>query len=261
MTQCPEHEDLFEYALAGLEPGQQEKVRHHLGSCRGCQDQIREYARVHEGLALCAPDVDPPAGLEAGVMARIRRERAAAQNEPARDRLRLGGWAMFWMRVGPVFAVMSLVMTGAAFLYMNKSIQWQRVAQAPSADPSLDQARLHSLMAGADIRTVSLKGMDGHGCKGAIVCSPDSKYLLVSVDKLHRCSYGRLYTVWLEDSNGTTRKLATFAPEQDEVPQNYLVEMNRAMGNVSGKKVKITLQLDGGEEPDGELYLASATSL
>ena len=72
---CPCDENLFDFALDGLDPKSHAKVREHLGDCPRCADQVKDYAWVSEGIALCAPQVEPPQGLCDKVKSRIRDER------------------------------------------------------------------------------------------------------------------------------------------------------------------------------------------
>lgn len=72
---CPCDENLFDFAMDGLDPKCQAKVRKHLGECPRCLEQVKDYAWVSEGIALCAPQVEPPAGLCDKVKSRIRTER------------------------------------------------------------------------------------------------------------------------------------------------------------------------------------------
>ena len=75
---CPCHEDLFDFTLDGLDEKTQTKVRKHLGDCPHCRDQVKDYAWVSEGIALTAPQIDPPANMCDKVKARIRAEAAQA---------------------------------------------------------------------------------------------------------------------------------------------------------------------------------------
>ena len=60
---CPCVENLFDFALDGLDDASKAKVREHLSDCPRCRDQVKDYAWVSEGIALCAPQVDPPSDL------------------------------------------------------------------------------------------------------------------------------------------------------------------------------------------------------
>jgi hypothetical protein len=222
--------------------------------CRGCREQLAEYAMVSEGLALKAPGLEPPRSLEAGVFKRIRAEQKAAATVPAAS---LGGWPQFWMRLGPVFAVVGVVMTGMAFLYMQKAAEFRNAAAAYSG---IDHGKLQQLMTHSGVHTVNLKAAGDKGCSGSITCAEGSRFMLLSVDKLHRCPLGRVYVVWAASKSGEVKRLASFVPAGED-PQNILVEMEKGV-SVSGlKEIKVTLQQKTTDLPDGEIYLASNTSL
>jgi hypothetical protein len=67
-----DHHDAAAYALGALGPGELTLFEEHLASCGQCQAQVAEFAAVAEALALAAPAAEPPADLEAKVLAAVR---------------------------------------------------------------------------------------------------------------------------------------------------------------------------------------------
>lgn len=107
---CPACETLVEYALEGLKGREKEGVRRHLEECPACREQVRDYLQVNEGLALNAPAVECPSGFSGRVLQRIQAE-CPHPHASAPAPAQLEGWPRFWMTMGPVFALLSLLMT------------------------------------------------------------------------------------------------------------------------------------------------------
>lgn len=194
---CPCHEDLFDFALDGLDAKGKESVRKHLGDCPHCRDQVKDYAWVSEGIALTAPQIDPPVDMCDKVKARIRAEKEA---NPAPilnlGRDPLAGWPRFWMRLGPVFALASLMMTVLAFaaVFMRPVPQAQPVANAVMDSPSM--------------MLVSLKGESG--VKGSLFVAPGMSQAVLKVHGLKACQAGASYGLWACPKGGKPSLLGSF---------------------------------------------------
>lgn len=251
MSGCPEQEDLFEYALDGISPQMHEQVKKHLGMCRGCQDQIIEYALVSEGLALITPQLEAPSSLEAGVFARIKEDKGT--RAPVNL---MAGWPAFWMRLGPVFAVLALGMTLMAFTALQKLDSLQAGKPVLTAQSGIDDEKIHELLMSSQVKTINMPSVDGKSCTGTITCAKDSRYVMVSVHKMKSCPLGRVYMVWGHDNkSGKVSKLASIEPAGLGA-QSFLIEMDHVMGERDS--FSVTLEPEDSTSPSGPLYLASS---
>ena len=88
-----------ELALDELTGAERAAALTHLGSCAGCRAQVADLAAVADSLLLLAPPVEPPAGFESRVVARIA---------PAPPRRR-------WPRLAAAAAIAAIVGAAAGF--------------------------------------------------------------------------------------------------------------------------------------------------
>ena len=93
---CAEVEELAaELALGGVGGAERAAALAHLARCDACRTLVDQLARAADTLLLLAPAVEPPAGFESRVLARIA---AAAEpvplRRPSRRRLWLGAAAV-----------------------------------------------------------------------------------------------------------------------------------------------------------------------
>jgi hypothetical protein len=202
---CPCHEELFDFALDGMDTKQQEKVRQHLADCPSCCDQVKDFAWVSEGIALSAPQMDPPANICDKVKARIRAESESVQAPVMRlGRDPLAGWPRFWMRLGPLFALSSLMMTALAFF---------AVFVRPSAKPTLPLATevASRLLNSPSMILVSLAGQgESKDCAVSLFAAPGFQQILLKVKGLKACSQGAAYALWCSEKGGKASRLGSF---------------------------------------------------
>ena len=62
------------YLLGGMSEGEAGDLERHLGVCPGCRREVTALRPVVDGLALSAPEAEPPPELFARLMDRVRRE-------------------------------------------------------------------------------------------------------------------------------------------------------------------------------------------
>jgi hypothetical protein len=242
---CPCDEDLFDFALDGLDLPTQSKVREHLSLCPRCADQVKDYAWVSEGIALCAPQAEPPAGLCDRVKDRIRSEGMGGRvSIEYRDKV-MQGWPLFWLRLGPVFACSSVLMACAALWAM---------LQMPKPQPALQGAE--ALLSSSTSKHVALSGMGaGASSSGELTLQGGSDTVLLSVKDLAPCAQGRFYTLW-ELSSGKTLRLAGFQTESPAAC-TYVLHLAQPMSLDPGATFQVSLE-QSGKSPQlqqGPLYL------
>jgi hypothetical protein len=197
---CPQCETLVDYALDGLPADQQEGVRRHLDDCPPCREQVRDYIQVGEGLALCSQQVDAPPELCNKVLARLKQDAP-----PPPSAFVAGGpqgWARFWMLTGPVFALMSVVMTlvAAAALLGRRppagpANPLAAASQAVLSDPKASHVSLSGPASGAGAELVICHGMD---------------HAVLTCRDLPASAPGQSYALWLQLGGQAPQRLARF---------------------------------------------------
>jgi hypothetical protein len=242
---CPECETLVEYALEGLDPRQWEKVRRHLAECPPCLEQVRDFWQVREGLGLCAPECEPPEDFSARVLARLH-ESDVSRMPLDKPRQRLDGWPRFWMTLGPVFALMSVIMTGVAALAI--------VGRGGATKADNELARLgQELMDDPHAVRVTLFPAAGRGAsRGELLLCPGKSVAFLRAERLSKCPQGNNYAIWEQRSGAQPRRLARFSVEADGSSRHLL---NLDGPWTGGTKLSFSLTQDSGSQP-GELWLS-----
>jgi hypothetical protein len=257
---CPPSEDLFEFTLDGMPAAQQEKVRKHLSRCFACREQVKDFAWVSEGIALSAPQVDPPSNLCDKVKARIQDDPEGGHPSPtapnvvqqsvAEPQDPLAGWPRFWMRMGPVFALASLLMTMVAMVAL--------IAKSP-APSSPEQTLLAS-----QHQELELEGQGaGAGASARIAFREGEGVVWMKVAQLRPCPKGRLYTLWARDASGKFCRVAGFHTESSG-DSSYFLKLDKPLSLGKGD---LTFEVTA-EAPapvpasaQGEVYLRGRVKL
>jgi hypothetical protein len=199
LSHCPECSTLVDYAMDGLEEGQQAKVLKHLSGCPPCMEQVRDFLQVNEGLGLTVPESDCAEGFEKRVLERLKRENAQPLR-PIPMQVALGGWPLFWLRIGPVFAAMSLVMTLVAFGAVMHS-----GGAAPAAPSTTLGQMTDALLKDPRALHVTLTGAAGTG--GELVLCPAMKNIYLQADHLAVCQKNNSYVLWVKPQGPGTEKI------------------------------------------------------
>ena len=205
LDSCPQCETLVDYAMDGLEAGQQGTVRKHLAECPPCMEQVRDFLQVKEGLGMAVKLEECPKDFNARVLARLKEEGPSVP-APVVTRPLLEGWPMFWMRLGPVFAVTSLLMTFVALAAVFHS-----GSQAPGSS-ELTQAT-EALLNDPHAFHVALTGAQANG---ELVLCPGKRSIYLQADKLSACKRGRNYVLYMQPQGQTeAQRVAGFMVESD----------------------------------------------
>lgn len=213
---CPQCETLVDYAMDGLEPGQQGTVRKHLSECPPCMEQVRDFLQVKEGLGMSTPQEECPKDFNAKVLARLKQE--APRPQVLVQTRAVDGWPLFWMRLGPVFAGTSLLMTFVALA----AVFHGGGSAAPSAE--LSQAT-EALMKDPQSLHVALAGAQG---TGELVLCPGRRAVYFQAEHLSACRRGSNYVLWMQpQGQAQPLRMAGFMVESDgrhlqllELPQS-----------------------------------------
>jgi hypothetical protein len=253
LQHCPECATLVDFAMDGLEDGQRSKVRQHLTECPPCMEQVRDFLQVNEGLGLNTPQAECPEGFEQRVLQRLKQEGQAAPSRAQPPTF--GAWAMFWLRLGPVFAVLSLVMTFVAFAAL-----WHSGASAgPSSE--LSQAT-EALMKDPGAMHVALAGSLGNVIsKGELVLCRGKKLIYFNADNLGACRKGANYVLWMQTQDSAqTRRLAAFVAEADG-KHFELLQLPQALDAKGSVKFMVTQDDMGSKPAHSAAWLAGTATL
>lgn len=259
LRSCPECATLVEFAMDGLPEGQQDKVRRHLADCPPCREQVRDFWQVREGLGLCSKQENAPADLASKVLARLHEIPVEAgvalpgtSGPPAVRRGHLGGWPRFWMTLGPVFALLSAVMTAVALA----SLLGPKPALPADNDLS---AIANAIMNDPHAARVSLAAAGpSQRASGLLVLCPGMDHAYFHCDNLSRCPLGRNYVLWMKQPSGSPQRLARFDVEQDG-SSVHLLQFDGAF-KASGP-VDFTVTQESGGESSGPAWLKGSVTL
>jgi hypothetical protein len=202
LNRCPQCETLVDYALDGLPPEQQDGVRKHLDDCPPCREQVRDYLQVGEGLGMCAQQVEAPPELCNKVLARLKQD--APPPPPSARELRGGprGWARFWLLAGPVFALMSVLMTLVATGAL--------LSRKPAADPANPLAALSSAVLDDPKASRVILSAAGSDAAADLVLCKGMDHAVIQCRHLPPSAPGQSYALWVQLGGAAPQRLARF---------------------------------------------------
>lgn len=178
------HELTAGYALDALDPDERVAYEAHLAGCEQCQDDLRDFLRTTEALAVGASGPAPSPGLRNRIVAEIRSESrqnvVALESRPRR-------------RLVPVLAAATAI---AAVVAVALGVRAAHLSgELGDARSALEQAQASSAVLGDPAaRRVPLQ--PGAEAKGELVVGSDGKAVLV-VDDLGRAPAGKTYQLWI----------------------------------------------------------------
>ena len=174
------------YALNALSEDERRQVEAFLADDEAARQDLRDYQRLTESIALTAPAQRPPSHLEEQLLMRARRSR--------RRPVALGVLA--------AVAVVALV-AAVAFLGLRSA--------APSAQSVYDQ-----MVAGSDYVAVALVPALSPDIAGQLVYRPDSDTAVIRVSNLPPLNADQAYQLWLVDESGSVSG-GIYRPNDDTV--------------------------------------------
>jgi hypothetical protein len=216
-------------------------------------EQVRDFLQVNEGLGLAAPQTDCPEGFEQRVLQRLKQEGQA----PLPRRMApmpLGGWMMFWLRLGPVFAGLSVVMTFVALAAI-----WHSGASAGSSN-ELAQAT-DALLKDPGALHVALASMGAVPGTGELVLCPGKKNVYFSAEHLKPCRKGASYVLWMQpQGSAQTQRVAGFMVEADG-KHFQLLQLPQAIEAKGAVKFIVTQDDMGPKPAHSDPWLAGTATL
>lgn len=221
------------YALACLDEGEIQEVETHLSSCAKCQAELAIYRELSGQMAYAVPQIDPPAGVRAAILARLP--------VAAMPQTRKSWWQSLqesFTRLSPAWAVASLALIG--FLVISNLFLWNQV-QDLRARP--DQPMAVVGLIGTEFAPES---------SGTIVISRDGLYGTLVVDHLPFLEESQQYQLWLiQDGQRTSGGVFSVS---DHGYGSMEIESPQPLGSYHG--FGITIEPAGGSPgPTGDRVL------
>lgn len=244
---CPGCESLIEYAMDGLEPAQQQKVLKHLMDCSPCAEEVRAYMQVNAGLAGLVEEAEAPGHIDAKVLERVRQDSYEERcNKPRR--IGIGPWSLFWLRLGPIFGVMSLVMTFVAL-----GAVWHGGAKS-----ALGLSDADALVNDPLAKTVSLESSGAKGPHGKLVLAKGKDCILLNLLGLKPCAAGKRYVLWLQREGAPSYERLASVHIDDSRESSHFTHLASVLDATGATRVLVTLEdTKGAAQPDPKAALLS----
>ncbi|MDZ5713668.1 anti-sigma factor [Jeotgalibacillus haloalkalitolerans] len=234
--QCDHVLDYYNQHLDDIEKAAFEK---HLSECADCQEILADLKSLEDTLPYAADPVEPPAGMEERIFAKIE---TADRPEPVKPApLRPSKKKRQWM-LPSIAALLAISLFGNAYLFTQLSDEADIVQQA-TIDQVLQYAEL-APTAGDASGTAS------------IIEQGEEKRLVVQASNLAALSEEEVYQVWLLQ-DGQPERAGTFVID-NEGRGSVIFTLNEEYAERDWDTVAVSLEPDANSElPEGEIILAS----
>ncbi len=194
-------------AIGDLDQEERRSIERHLPVCSRCRALGQELDEVLSGLALLAPARPVPAGLGAGVLARIRADATGTEvwQMPApvgglRSRLTVPAWLGAGLGSAAVVVIAALGLQVGSLRAENDG--WRQLAQAATAELET-RASAMAVLADPAHATAWLAPSEGRTGHGALVLFvPGAAEAWVVADDLPPTPEGFVYRFWHADEAG-----------------------------------------------------------
>ena len=240
-TQMPHAAEalLGAYALGALTEAEALQVEAHLAACEQCTARAAEFQQIASGLLHLAPEVKPPAGLRARLIAALDgTAQPAPRSYPAGRRL---GW------VGALATVALLALNLAQWV-RNASLQAQLESLAAQQRAGQTAQALRSYPSS---RVVEL---EAEGIRGTLVYDPGFPLAVLYIWGLENPGQQQSYQAWLISADGTRTSGGLLELPEEQGFAWLVVHAPRPLQDYSG--FGLTLEpADGSPLPTGPRIL------
>ena len=209
---------LGDYVLGELSPAEMRNVHSHVQVCSSCAAEARELGLAFQSIGLAEEPVTPPPALRARVLADL------AQQGPSRARPGAQSAHKWKGSIHPAWlaaaAAVILILGGWLALALQRTADLRddlRSADAEIArlqdDMSMTVAQADlavSILTARDMRRIDLAGLGASRETTARAYWSLSRGLLIVADELPTPPTGRVYQVWLSDSDSAAPVSAGF---------------------------------------------------
>lgn len=175
---CAHARELLPELAAGVATGEERGTAlRHVAGCPDCRRELDAYAGTVDDLLLLAPEIEPPAGFESTVLARIAPDAEGPTTRPASHRRPGAAWRRWSLRVATL---------GAAAALAAGAVWWQTAPDRHLAEGykrTLNVAHGSYLTAGSLTVSSSTWGT-GYGQRAGTVFAyqGDPSWLLITVE-------------------------------------------------------------------------------
>ena len=227
------------HALGALTEAEALQVKAHLAACEQCAARSAEFQQIANGLLHLSPEVKPPAGLRARLIAALDvSPQPARRSNPAGRRL---GWA------GALAAV--------ALLALNLA-QWARNASLQSQLDSLatQQRAGQTALALRSYPSSRVVELEAEGIRGTLVYDPGFPLAVLYIWGLVDPGPQQSYQAWLISADGTRTSGGLLELPEEQGFAWLVVRAPRPLQDYSG--FGVTLEpADGSPLPTGPRVL------
>ncbi len=265
---CSEIRDIIDaYALGSGSPEEAAQIESHVAECIRCWDELGKSQRTAALLALSAPMMDVPEGLEDRIMAIARQEAAAGERperrQPLLQRLRLS-WASTAAGLG-VASVVALAFAGVLQAQVNdlKSENDRMESQMRGTTQELED-RVRNANDAADnaeglaisLVSISPQGVEMKPAADSAVFytwSADGEVGWLMCEHLADAPDGMVYQVWFNEDTVNSPAVA-FIPEDGDC----LLPVDLAALTMTPTGIGISLEESGVTSDGPDHWLAYA---
>jgi hypothetical protein len=200
------------YALAALEPDEEERFLAHLPSCALCERAVVEHTETLAHLAYAASSETPPHSLLQGIRAGIV-ESGRSGEFPAPLRLEL---ARSRRRDRSVRMMTALIGVAASLIVVAALLLANRGLSSQERGAQLDATRLSATVSSLLVPGARKIDLTGTGGRGAVIVNGRSVSLvLTGVAANDRRS--SIYVLWEKTTFGDVRAVGSFDVKSSEV--------------------------------------------
>jgi anti-sigma factor RsiW len=245
-----DHADLRQLAagaaLDDLDPTERAELDAHLARCSSCAALGAELDDVLADLALVAPEMRPPASLQADLLATIRAESPAPRVQPFRRPAPAGPvvphpawggapWRLAALTGLAAAAVLAVALAGLGMRIQSLGGELDTLRTALAADEAVI-----AVAANPDHRTASLHAPSGPSA--TVVWLPGTRDAWLVSRDLPATPSGRVYQLWHADGTGV-HPLGTFSHDgSGTLATSFGVDLSESAA------VMVTLEPVGGAQ-------------
>jgi anti-sigma-K factor RskA len=238
------------YALGALDPGELRLIETHLQSCNACQQELRDFELVEDGLLEATPPAAPPAHLRSRLAKSLTDSRETRPTPIAASAKRNFFSGLSWLPLATGLAAIILLALNLNTYGQLRALQNE---QAALHNQLLTSQTALELVSRPDGATMKVKGP---GSSGSLITSDNVNTGVLYAQGLAALDPSQTYQVWLIDSTGTPVSVGTFSPEPGQTYITVLIISSEPITHFSAMGVTIE-PMGGLPQPTGPMVLST----
>jgi anti-sigma-K factor RskA len=242
----PHRDDLAAYALGVLDAGDIPALESHLADCQDCQSELEEYQAVASGLLQAIPPRTPPARLRSDLMDRLPSHRQRTSRP----------FADFFgpFPIGQVASIVAVLLLLGLNIFSTLQIRELQQRQSSLAEQlSQDQTAI-AMLAYPSTQALPVHA-DVENLTGSMLVDKDKSTAVLVLWNLPNVEAGKIYQVWLIDSEGGRTSGGLFKPVDEHGYTTATIWSPQPLEQYVA--VGVTVEPEGGSEgPTGSRILA-----